>query len=177
MKKLIVGFATLLISFNVCSVQASDIHARLNGFIDERNIPRLKSALRKATPDDTVIITINSMGGVMEVGDEIRDAIKKTKGKVVANIKGSAYSEAAFIAIACHEIKGKGKVMFHVGFSVDENGETAVPSMLLRKSLATVKPILTSDEYQRMAKGKDIYMSVDTLRQRTCQAWNKGCFS
>lgn len=159
------------------TVEAAELHTRLNGFIDESHLPKIKSVLRKATPEDKVIITINSMGGIMEVGDEIRSEIQKTKGTVVAQIKGSAYSEAAFIAIACHEITGKGKVMFHVGFMVDENGDSSVPSQLLRKSLSTVKPILTSNEYNKMAKGGDIYMNVDTLRKRTCKAWNKGCIS
>jgi len=174
LKKLALLFIVLAL-FPVDNIWASTFYARLNGFIDYGHVPSVKSALKKAKEDDTVIITINSQGGMMEAGDEIRAAIKKSKGKVVAEIKGNAFSEAAFIAIACHDVKGKGTVMFHVGFMVDEYGDTGVPAGLTRKSLASVKPILTTNEYNRMAKGKDIFMSVDVLRERTCKAWKKGC--
>lgn len=120
---------------------------------------------------DTLELKINSGGGIVEAGDIIRKSIRETKGQVIAVIEGQALSEGAFVAIACHEVKGKGRVMFHVGFQYDDEGRpfTNPQSWGHKQAISLTRAVLTKDEHHRMVKGQDIYMSVDTLKQRLAQ--------
>jgi hypothetical protein len=147
-------------------------NAKLYG---EINFPRAEAVARKIhqlKKGDTLELKINSGGGIVEAGDIIRKAIRQTKGDVIAVIEGQALSEGAFVAIACHKVEGKGKVMFHVGFQYDDNGNpySNPQSWGYKQAVTMTKPILTKQEQHRMVNLKqDIFMSVDTLKQRLAQ--------
>ncbi len=151
---------------------ANVTNAKLYG---EINFPKAEAVAKKINglqKGDTLELKINSGGGIVEAGDIIRKSIRRTKGQVIAVIEGQALSEGAFVAIACHDVKGKGRVMFHVGFQYDDNGQPfANPQSWGHKQAITMtKPLLTKQEHHRMVKlHQDIYMSVDTLKQRLAQ--------
>lgn len=151
---------------------ANVTNAKLYG---EINFPKAQAVAKKINglqKGDTLELKINSGGGIVEAGDIIRKSIRRTKGQVIAVIEGQALSEGAFVAIACHDVKGRGQVMFHVGFQYDENGQPfANPQSWGHKQAITMtKPLLTKQEHHRMVKlHQDIYMSVDTLKQRLAQ--------
>jgi hypothetical protein len=144
-------------------------NAKLYGDI---TFPKAQAVARKINglkPGDTLELKINSGGGIVEAGDIIRKSIRRTKGQVIAVIEGQALSEGAFVAIACHDVQGKGRVMFHVGFQYDENGQpfTNPHSWGHKQAISMTKPLLTKQEHHRMVHlGQDIYMSVDTLKER-----------
>lgn len=52
----------------------------------------------------TVILEINSNGGLVTAAQEIKDALLRSKVTTVAYVKGRALSAAALIAISCHRI-------------------------------------------------------------------------
>lgn len=151
---------------------ANVTNAKLYG---EITFPRAEAVARKINglkKGDTLELKINSGGGIVEAGDIIRESIRRTKGQVIAVIEGQALSEGAFVAIACHEVKGKGRVMFHVGFQYDDNGQpfTNPNSFGHKQAIKMTKTLLTKQEHHKMVRlGQDIYMSVDTLKERLAQ--------
>lgn len=151
---------------------ANVTNAKLYGDIDfpvAKTIAKKINGLKKG---DTLELKINSGGGIVEAGDIIRKAIRQTKGQVIAVIEGRALSEGAFVAIACHDVQGKGRVMFHVGFQYDDNGRPFLnpQSWGYKQAITMTKPLLTKQEHYRMVNLKeDIYMTVDTLKQRLAQ--------
>ena len=147
-------------------------NAKLYGDIDFSNAKAAAKKINNLKKGDILELKINSKGGIVEAGDVIRKAIRNTQGKVVAVIEKRAYSEGAFIAIACHEVKGKGQVMFHVGYQYDDEGNHVFNprSWGHKQAITMTRSVLTKKEHYRMAKlEEDVYMSVDTLKQRLKQ--------
>jgi membrane-bound serine protease (ClpP class) len=62
--------------------------------------------LRKAEQENfsTVILEINSNGGLVTASQEIKDALLRSKVTTAAYVRGRALSAAALIAISCHKI-------------------------------------------------------------------------
>lgn len=75
-----------------------DIETGLSFFIQRQ--------LRRAELENftTVILEINSNGGLVTAAQEIKDALLRSKITTVAYVKGRALSAAALIAISCHRI-------------------------------------------------------------------------
>lgn len=65
----------------------------------------LKKFLADCADGETVMIEINSPGGLCVPGMEMANAIKNSKAHVIAHITGMAASMASVIACACDEIK------------------------------------------------------------------------
>ena len=65
----------------------------------------LKKFLADCADGETVMIEINSPGGLCVPGMEMANAIKNSKAHVVAHITGIAASMASVIACACDEIR------------------------------------------------------------------------
>lgn len=166
------GYLIVLLLCLPTLASANVNNAKLYG---EITFPSAKAVAKKINglqKGDTLELKINSGGGIVEAGDIIRKSIRQTKGQVIAVIEGQALSEGAFVAIACHEVRGRGRVMFHVGFQYDDNGQpfTNPHSWGHKQAVNMTKSLLTKDEHHRMVRlGQDIYMSVDTLKQRLAQ--------
>jgi membrane-bound serine protease (ClpP class) len=66
----------------------------------------IQRMLRKAEQENfsTVILEINSNGGLVTASQEIKDALLRSKVTTAAYVRGRALSAAALIAISCHKI-------------------------------------------------------------------------
>lgn len=75
------------------------INVSLDSEVTEASVAPVVLALYSATPDDTVVISINSPGGDVQAGMQILDAMKGSKAKdVIVSVGQFAASMAAEIA-------------------------------------------------------------------------------
>ncbi len=78
----------------------------INTQIDEAMSHYVQRSIAKAEKDgcSTVVLEINTPGGLVESAEKIKDSILKTRLHTIAYVKDRAWSAGALIALACKEI-------------------------------------------------------------------------
>jgi len=78
----------------------------INSQIDEAMSHYVQRSIEKAEKEgcSTVVLEINTPGGLVESAEKIKDSIVKTKLHTIAYVKDRAWSAGALIALSCKEI-------------------------------------------------------------------------
>lgn len=158
MKQIIVGILLIVIA---APAWAKDYKTRLDSFVSDNDVSRVVPVLKRAKKGDVVYLNVTSPGGEFYAGEEIRKAIRISKGTVVGVVNGTAASEAAFILIKCTKIQGSGQVMFHMG-----PGNTPYDGSGGQDACRVTKPFLTKSEHRALRNGADVWLSVSVLKAR-----------
>lgn len=123
--------------------------------------------LHTYTPNDVVVISINSGGGRIDVGDSIIKAIENCEAKTIAYIEAPIFSMASVIALACDElVMSRGScLMFHnySQFTGGKGGELTSGIEHSNKHIAEIfnsicSPFLTKKEISDIISDKDLYV-------------------
>ena len=131
--------------------------------------------IRNAGPDDTVMININSHGGVYSTAIQFRRAIMESAATVVANIEGECHSAASIIFLSADAfgVSEGSNMLVH-----DYSGVTAGKgSEMIRQIqhekvcvdavLAKVyEDFLNKDELAQVLGGQDLWLSDDEILER-----------
>lgn len=159
------------------SINASVHHFYLYGAIeDDINIySELLNVLRTGNENDTVIIYINSEGGVLRMALQIANAMLTTQARVITSLDGEASSAATLIFLAGEEyiINPNCSFMIH-NYSAGVWGKGhELQAHIDHRRLTVTKimkdfycKLLSEDELEDVIKGRDIWMDSDELTTR-----------
>lgn len=127
---------TFPLSVNAQSEPATVLVIKVHKEIDTGLSFFIQRQLRRAELEkiSTVILEINSNGGLVTAAQEIKDALLRSKVTTVAYIKGRALSAAALIAISCH------RIFMEPGSEIG----AATPVMLMGGSVAAAEEKIVS---------------------------------
>ncbi|MBV5336898.1 MAG: Clp protease ClpP, partial [Deltaproteobacteria bacterium] len=105
---------------------------------------------------DTVIIRINSDGGLVTQGLSIVSQLLRMQAFTIAQIDGVAASMAAVIPVACDQVRMNdyARMMIHSPFMVDDAGKKIAMSAKDKKAAESVKGILV-DLLSKRGKSKE----------------------
>ena len=105
---------------------------------------------------DTVIIRINSDGGLVTQGLSIVSQLLQMTAYTIAQIDGVAASMAAIIPVACDEVRMNdyARMMIHSPYLIDNEGKTVKMSGKEKKAAESIKGILV-DLLSKRGKSKD----------------------
>lgn len=154
-----------------------DYDVYISGMIDQvHNYTDLLNILFSAETGDKVFLKINSVGGYLDTGLEIQDAIKSSHATVIGILSANASSAASGILLACdgYIIKDGAYMLVHgpttgsIGPVRDIEDETG----FLRKQAVywistTYKNFLTEEEMEDVLENKrQMYLTAEDIRQR-----------
>lgn len=158
---------------NTATIHHFYLYGRISNKIEE--YADLINVLKTASEHDTVIIYINSEGGVLRMALQIANSMLNSRARVITSLDGEAMSAATIIFLAGHEhvinphcsfmihfysagAYGKGhELLSRVTFDNDSTEK------LMRDMY---KHILTDEEIESVVSGGDIYMDSDELIER-----------
>lgn len=135
----------------------------------------LCNILRTATPQDEVIIRINSGGGSVSTGNMIINAINESEANVIGFIESDCGSMATFIFLACHSwaVSDAAEFFAHTCSygSWGKEHENFAHAEFLRKQQHKMarkryKYFLTEEEIDRILAGQDVYLDADEIMER-----------
>lgn len=161
---IIIAMASTKVYLNV-----KDVHAYLPAELrtGSSEIRELAMDIRNLADGQVMILHINSFGGHVAAEKEIANALKLTKGKVIAHIDGEADSAAAMIALECHGlvVGPKSTMLFHVPAYSDFMGNRIAiplddPDMI--EAIAGFRKILTQEEIDRLLKDANDFIILDS---------------
>lgn len=128
-----------------------------------------------AGPNDVIYIHLNTPGGQLDTGVQIVNAMQNSQAKVVTVLESTAYSLGTLIFLAGDEmvVNEHCMMMFH-NFN---GGLVGKGNELVSELEATVKwfstlaqdiyiPFLTQDEFDRIARGEDMWMQSPEIKER-----------
>jgi ATP-dependent Clp protease, protease subunit len=128
-----------------------------------------------AQPSDVIFIHLNTPGGQLDTGVQLINAMRNSQAKVVTVLESCAYSLGTLIFLCGDEmvINEHCMMMFH-NFN---GGLIGKGNELVSELEATVKwfaalaediyiPFLTRDEFNRIARGEDMWMQTPEIKQR-----------
>ena len=149
-----------------------------DGISEPANYNELCYILEQAAEGETVILHINTYGGMIDSAFKIIASIKRTKATVVARLTGTVASAGTIIALSCHELEvedfthfmihnystgtqGKGhEIMEYVNFNDKD----------LKKTFTQLyQGFLSTREINEVIKGKDMWLTAEQVRER----WSK----
>ncbi len=96
---------------------------------DDQETKFLVDQIGNADGNDELVIHINTYGGDVQAANKIRDAIRNSPAKVIAEVDGKAASAGADIMLECATIKFESPrttVLFHVSrafYIIDDYGK------------------------------------------------------
>lgn len=131
--------------------------------------------LREASPDDLVILHINSPGGHVDTCIQIINAINRTHATVIASAEGDVASSAAFIFFSCHgmQIGDHTSFLLHNGMGgamgkPNDNLATVQAHSRQIKSLikSTLSGFFTKKEIKQILNGREFYLSGQEVQER-----------
>lgn len=135
----------------------------------------LISTLENMNETDTMVLMINSYGGVLHTAVAIVNAIRSTRGNVHGVNCGVAISAASCIFLACHsaEVTDHSSLMAHTGSGV-EMGKLSDTSKSIIHAEGQINKFyrdvyehfFTEDEISRMLKGEDFWLNDDEICER-----------
>ncbi|MEO6954221.1 MAG: ATP-dependent Clp protease proteolytic subunit [Polyangia bacterium] len=76
----------------------------VSGTIDPALSSYLERVLNAATPEDHIVLRVNTFGGRVDAAVRIRDAMLRCKGQTLAFVEGRAISAGALISLAADRI-------------------------------------------------------------------------
>lgn len=169
------------------NLRESGIYSRANGTYHELYLsgaietPELyidwMDVIRNASPNDEIVIHINSGGGVIDTALQMLRCISETHAHVTCSVEGSCMSAATMIFLAGDtlQVSPHSLFMFHnySGGTFGKGGEmydnVVFEREWSRRFLQDIyKNFLTEQEIQAMLDNKDIWMHSEEVVER-CQ--------
>lgn len=152
-------------------------HFYINGPIEDdiKVYADLLNVLKTSTEDDTIIIYINSEGGVLRMALQIANSMLSSQARIITSLDGEAYSAATLIFLAGHELivnpNTTFMIHFYSGGAWGKGHELESRINYLGDHISKVmksfyKKILTDQEMDDVISGRDIYMDSDELLRR-----------
>ena len=145
-------------------------------FTAEDDIAEIVELLGNADGNDTVILNINSPGGLTKLTLDVVNALLLTEAKTISMNQGQAYSGGALISAACKIQKASplSAILFHRARYLTRNGIILVSPKhpeAMRVELAMeilVFPHLTKKERAAYEAGEDVtFTSKDWISRIT----------
>jgi len=140
----------------------------IHGEIEEyETYEEMLGELHTYSPHDVVVISINSGGGRIDIGDSIIKAIENCPAKTLAYVEAPIYSMASVIALACDElVLSRGScLMFHnySQFTGGKGGELTSSVEHSNRHMSEMfsivcSPFLTKKEINDIITDKDLYV-------------------
>lgn len=139
---------------------------------------KILRALREATGDDVVILTIESSGGRVDSGMILYEAVKDCEAPVIGQVIYQACSMGFAILMACDNIQVTeyAEIMIH---NASEGGGTSTMKIHEAKAYQdfskerfdklldiVYSPILTTKELKQVKEGKDLYLMGSEFSER-----------
>lgn len=76
-----------------------------DGIAEPAMYNELIDSINSAHPGDTIVLHLNTPGGVVDSGIAIRNAIRNTDATVIGKLSGTVASAGTMIALACDELE------------------------------------------------------------------------
>ncbi|MEH6626612.1 MAG: Clp protease ClpP [Motiliproteus sp.] len=134
--------------------------------------------LHNADEDTTVVLHINTPGGIIDSAFMIADAINKSKAKIIGNLSGTVASAGTLIAMACDALEVASHLTFMIhnysGGMAGKGHEMKARQQFTDDHLneafkSFYKGFLTEDEMDRVVDGTDLWMDTKEVSYR----WNQ----
>lgn len=144
-------------------------------FVDAKLYTDVLHRLLTATQVDTVFIHLNTLGGQVDTGVQLINAMKNSEAKVITILEGQAQSLGTLIFLSGDEmvVNDNCVMMFHNfnGGIVGKGNEMAAELNATIKWVNAISrkiyvPFLTEDEFSRITKGEDLWMHSPEIRKR-----------
>lgn len=131
--------------------------------------------IQTANPDDIVYIHLNTPGGHLDTGVQIINAIQSSPAHVTVSIEANCHSLGTLIFLAADEfiVHDNCLMMIH-NFSGGVFGKGNEQQSQLEAQIKWFNtlarklyiPFLSSDEFDRIARGEDLWLQSDDIRKR-----------
>lgn len=151
-------------------------HFYITGDIDEvdKYIDMINE-IKTASPNDTIMIYLNTPGGNLSTTIQIISAIEQSSARVITSLEGEVCSAGTMLFLAGHEkiVNNNTSFMIH-NYSHGPFGkghEVAQRVKFTEKYFRTLarsfyKNFLTAEEIEEVCSGKDMWMEADEVRER-----------
>lgn len=135
----------------------------------------LCDTIRSASPQDEVLIRINSGGGLVSTGDMIINAIQESQANVHGFIEHSCGSMATMIFLACHNWSLSENAEFFVhsasGGTFGKEHENYASTVFARKRVHKMvkkryEGFLSQEEIANVLNGQDYYFDSEEIGER-----------
>lgn len=131
--------------------------------------------IQTASPDDIVFIHLNTPGGHLDTGVQIINAMQSSQAHVTVSIEANCHSLGTLIFLAADEfiVHDNCLMMIH-NFSGGVFGKGNEQQSQLEAQIKWFNtlarklyiPFLTAEEFDRIARGEDIWLQSDEIRRR-----------
>lgn len=131
--------------------------------------------IKTATPNDTIMIYLNTPGGNLSTTIQIISAIEQSAARVITSLEGEVCSAGTMLFLAGHEkiVNNNTSFMIH-NYSHGPFGkghEVAQRVKFTEKYFRTLarsfyKDFLTTEEIEEVCNGKDMWMEAEEVRER-----------
>jgi len=131
--------------------------------------------IQTAGPDDVIFMHLNTVGGYMDAGIQIINAMKSSNAHVIASIEGEVSSMGTFIFLAADEfiVHDNSSMMIH-NYSGGVFGKGHEQIAALESATTWSRdfmhrmyiPFLSEEEVDRVIAGADVYMHPPEIRER-----------
>lgn len=162
--------------FHTAKPQGVEHHFYINDAIQEPDpFYEMFETLRGASPEDTICLHINCVGGRMSTTIQIVNAIRTSPATVVACAEGEVSSAAAIIFFACdgYAIADHSFFLIHNG----EGGYIGKPNdcishmEVMHRGMSNLYRdvfgrFLTEEEIADVMEGKEFYLLADEVKER-----------
>lgn len=142
---------------------------------EQDKLNKLADEIRSASPNQEILLYINSYGGSVFAGMTIINALHDTKAHTVAILDGAVMSEATNIALACKEIRVSkdSLVLIHLASGGEPGNEilTWINDDLMKD---TWRGILTPQEEALVRAGIPWIVTGDVFKDRFDQKHKLG---
>lgn len=153
------------------------IHSFYLGDIEEsQNYYRWFEIIRNATPDDKIIININSVGGNYFTAVQFCRVMAESKAEICCNIEGECHSAASIIFLAGDSFsvsQGSSMLCHDYNSSAIGKGSELLKSIVHEKNTInrfledTYKDFMTDEEIKQTLSGIDFWLSDQEIIERT----------
>lgn len=151
-------------------------HYYLSGYIEEpANYVKMIYNITTATPAETIIIHLNTPGGVLSTGIQLINAMQFSQGHIVCSLEGEADSLGSLIFLAADEfiIHDNSTMMIH-NFTGGTYGKGNEQVSQLEANIKWFDklardyylPFITEKELGNILKDEDLWLQTKDIRNR-----------
>ena len=183
----IIFISLFALSLNMCSgkVEYFDSYVQREGtvnhlyfseVISEDSYMKLVNAFNALQPHDTLIVHFNSPGGTLTHTIIIAEAMKKSYGKIIAQLDSGCYSGCAVLVGYADELRvgPHAEIMWHMPRTqfgvITEDSINPADRMTVIRYKKILSECCTrymySEEAQKMYKGADFYLTGKEFKRR-----------
>lgn len=133
------------------------------------------TTLYNASEDDQIVMHINCVGGQVNTGVQLINAMKNTRAHVVTVLEGEAHSMASMIFLSGREfiVNDNCNMLIHnFGGGIEGKGNEmhrqleAVIKWYNTLSRDIYIPFLSEDEFNSVIRGEDMWLQSPAIRKR-----------